>query len=245
MICDIFNDIKDEFIELKNMPYYYALSEGKFNKEDTMRAQLQDLGRSLGCKDLRSIQTAKLIESFNSNIVSYKDYISLLSAIKDEDETHNKQSHLDMRLQIFEGICPKEVLLTVDPLLQVKEANKSFRDIFDRSLLEITATIGAIELWYFPIAEFLESQYLKRGYTQRQVYTYTIHKTADIAHSKIALDFVARHIKSDEERKAVIKSIRDGFRTTMLYDEARYSAAINKDRTFESYLKWKTKDKYS
>lgn len=232
-----FKDIKNKFISLEDLPYYNALSKREFNIEDTMRAQLQDLGRALGCQGLRDIQISKLTNAFNQNIINVNDYKVLLATIKDEDASHNRQSHLDMRLQIFEGICPKDILLNVNPLPQVKRANNCFRDIFNRSLLEITAAVGAIERWYFPVAEFLEEQYLKRGYTSRQVYTYTIHKVADIEHSSVALDFVFRNVKNNKEKQKVIKAVEDAFKTTKIYDEARYIAAKDKQRTFESYLK--------
>ncbi len=161
----------------------------------------------------------------------------MLTTIKDEDATSSRPSHLDIRLQIFGDRYPKETLLTVDPRPEVKEANRLFRLIFtDRSLLEMTAAVGGIEEWYVPIAAMLEDCYLRLGYTTRQVETYSLHKTADRDHSTAAIAFVGKYAHPEREG-AILKSVEDAFSTTSLYDLARFRAATDRTRGFESYLR--------
>ena len=234
---DIIKEIEGMFVNIEQLPYYSSLLKNEFTNQDTMRAQLQDLGRAVGCMGLRNIQIAKLKEEHANGCIQPNDFKRLHEAIIDEDEQNERPSYFDIRLQIFTDKYPKDVLLSVDPLPEVKEANKRFKALFtDRSLVEITAAVGSIEKWYVPVAAMLEKAYLMLGYTPRQVETYTLHKIADVEHSEIALDFVIKYANSREKKDAVLNVVKEGFATTYLYDLARQKAAKDKSRTFESYL---------
>lgn len=220
----------------KSFTYYRDLFNDDFSKEQTMKAQLQDLARSIACRGLREIQLEKLDEAVILGGVTQIDGNILKETILDEFSSENTKSHYDIRLQIFdESNYSKKDLEKVLPLPEAKKATEIFRKIFYKgTLIEITAAIGAIEKWYFPLAKELESQYLSLGYTQSQVATYTLHKEADIDHSRVCYDFIEKYSKLTEEH-LILNAVKQGFKSVILYDEARYRAATS-NLSFENYI---------
>lgn len=209
------------------MPYYSALFAGSFTKDQTMAAQLQDLARSLGCTGLREIQIEKLNSLLRKGCIDLSDSAALMQIIADEFEGENKKSHYAIRLQIFDGSgYTRSLLERVSPLAASRNATSIFRSIFQQSgLLEITAAVGAIERWYAKLAGKLEETYLKLGYSPYQVETYRLHKNADIWHSTTSIRFVEKYLHLTTPEK-VTNSIKEGFESVLLYDEARHEAAL-------------------
>ncbi|MBE9113086.1 hypothetical protein IQ273_27255 [Nodosilinea sp. LEGE 07298] len=232
-IDGLIDSVAPNFLE---MNYYKSLFQGSFSKEQTMKAHLQDLARSLGCIGLREIQLNKLAELVKSETVSHEDAEELREVILDELPSLDRKSHYEVRLQMFEGYGYSEPeLKRVIPLPEAKEATRIFRNIFyNRSLLEITIAVGAIENWYVPLAAELEKCYLGLGYTPYQVATYTLHKQADYEHSKACYKFIDRYSSLLDEN-LLLEAVREGFRSVILYDDARYKAATS-NLPFESYL---------
>ncbi|MGH9560198.1 MAG: iron-containing redox enzyme family protein, partial [Terracidiphilus sp.] len=220
----------------KSLRYYGSLFRGEFSKEDTMKAHLQDLARSVGCQGLRQIQLLALDEFCGEHVVDPVDHEHLREAIEDELPGDERPSHWDVRLQMFEGLgFAKHSLMSVTPLQPANEATSLFRDVFTLSLLEMTAAVGSIELWYVPLASRLFECYRKLGYSDYQLATYSLHATADIGHSSAALAFVDKYSAPDQHAH-LLAAVRQGFKSVILYDEARFAAAMDKARDFEDYL---------
>jgi Iron-containing redox enzyme len=232
-ISELIDSLSPNYLE---MDYYRHLFQDSFSKEQTMKAHLQDLARSLGCLGLREIQLNKLEKLVESEIVSYEDAEELREVICDELPSPNRKSHYEVRLQMFEGCGYSEPQLKrVIPVAEAQEATKIFRNIFhDRSLLEITVAVGAIEKWYVPLAAELEECYLKLGYTPYQVATYTLHKEADEEHSKACYKFINKYSFLLNEY-SLIEAVNEGFKSVIMYDNARYKVATS-DLLFDSYL---------
>lgn len=209
------------------MPYYSALFAGEFTKDQTMAAQLQDLARSLGCIGLREIQIEKLNNLMSKGCIDSSDGAALMEIIADEFEGENKKSHYAIRLQIFDGSgYTRSQLEQVSPLEASRKATSIFRNIFEQSgVLEITAAVGAIERWYAKLAGKLEEAYLNLGYSPYQVETYHLHKNADIWHSTTSIGFVEKYLHLTTPEK-ITQSIKEGFESVLLYDEARHEAAL-------------------
>lgn len=224
-------------LKISELRYYRALFAGEFSYAQTLKAQLQDLARSIACQGLREMQMKLISDWESADRISSSDASDLARTVQDELATDGQPSHLDVRLQIFDGLGYERARLErVRPLPPASEAAAIFRSLFEESgLLEMTAAVGAIEQWYVPIAAKLEDQYLSMGYSKYQVATYTMHKRADISHSKSALSFVDRYAK-EEDRQRIMNAITAGFRSVKLYDEARYLAAIDETVEFADYL---------
>ena len=229
--------MRQEFPAFDDLRYYRLLAQRRWNVQQTMKAHLQDLARSIGCRGLREIQLTKLRDAVMDGEVHATDAADLEEAILDEFPVGDKPSHFDVRLQLFSelGYSAQE-LETVRPLAPTRDATARFRTIFDdRSLLEISAAVGAIELWYVPVARRLEELYLELGYSQYQVATYTLHGHADIYHSATALGFVEHHARQ-EDLPALLSTVRAAFASVRRYDDGRYEAAADDSVTFEAYL---------
>lgn len=222
-LTDMIDAVAPDFYK---MTYYKNLFEGEFTKEQTMKAQLQDFARSIGCQGLREIQLKKLNDAVRLGIINHVDGNELRETILDELSSPSKKSHYEIRLQIFENSGYSEsTLKKVIPLVDAENATKIFRNIFEQhNLLEITAAVGAIEKWYFPLASKLEKCYLKLGYTQSQVETYTLHKQADQEHSRVCYKFIEKYSMLSE-KDVILSAVTEGFRSVILYDDARYTAA--------------------
>jgi len=229
--------LKTHFPPYDSLRYYHGLFRGDFSREDTMRAHSQDLARSVGCLGLREIQIAKLGAFCTCRGVEPKDQLDLRSAIEDELPAAGRPSHLDVRLQMFDNLgLTVDNLMSVLPLPQAVEGTRLFRSIFtDRDLLEITAAVGTIDLWYVPLARLLFESYLSLGYSAHQLATYSLHMDADTHHSSAALSFVEKYVALSEHAQ-VISSIHTGFQSVVLYDEARYAAATDRERHFNSFF---------
>ncbi|MBU1619062.1 MAG: hypothetical protein KJ556_10385 [Gammaproteobacteria bacterium] len=220
----------------KKLPFYKNLFEKRYTKEQTMKSHLQDLARSLGCQGLREIQISKLKDACENGLIEKEDAEKLLDVILDELPAENKKSHLDIRLQMFsESGYSIEQLKKVKPLPEAVAATKIFRDIFEkRNIFEITAAVGAIEKWYVPLAAELESIYLEIGYSSYQVATYSIHKVADQIHSDVCFGFISKYV-DESELVNIIDAVADGFKSVLIYDEARFKAAEG-ELLFGDYL---------
>lgn len=218
--------ILSEFLVPETLPYYRKLFDGGYSFEATMRAHLQDLARSIASRGLREIQLRKLDLLQASNSLAVSDCLSLREVIEDELPGPGRRSHFDVRIQMFSHLgLPVEHLETIQPLPDAAEAARIFRSIFvERELLEITAAVGAIEMWYIPLAERLERTYLALGYSTSQVATYSLHKTADINHSDVAISFVEKYA-DPKEYSRILEAVRLGFESVRLYDVARFKAA--------------------
>jgi hypothetical protein len=230
--------ILSEFPPISDFRYYAALFRGDFSVEQTMKAHLQDLARSIGCRGLREIQLRKLDKYLASNLISQEDCELLRAVIEDELPAPGRPSHFDVRVQMFDHL-PYDIgtLESVVPLPEAVEATRIFRSIFvDCDLLAITAAVGAIEMWYVPLAADLESCYLHLGYTPHQVATYTLHKQADTNHSTAALEFVERYAP-EHFHDDIINAVVAGLRSVRLYDDARYIAATDASRSIADYLR--------
>jgi len=231
------DDIRRKFPPIDSLPFYAALFADQFSIEATMRAQLQDLSRSIGCRGLREIQIHKLDLAKESMTITDSDWRLLRDTIEDELPGPGRASHFDVRLQLFEGLqFSREALETVIPLPQSVEGTRIFRKLFeDRSLLEITAAVGAIEQWYVPLAAQLEAHYLRMGYTQRQVATFALHKEADVQHSETALYFAAKYSQR-ADHAAILEAVDAAFCSVRLYDAARFAAATDNHRGLKDFL---------
>ncbi len=203
-----------------------------------MKAHLQDLARSIGCRGLREIQLTKLHLAQEERSFDENDVEALKAAIEDELPGEGRLSHFEIRLQMFDDLgYSREELETVEPLPESTEATALFRSIFvDRSLLEITAAVGAIEQWYVPVAALLEKIYLGMGYSGFQVATYTLHKSADVHHSHAALSFVDKYAEPSD-LDLIIDAVDAGFRSVRRYDDGRYAAAVDHTRSIADYLR--------
>lgn len=218
--------ILNVFPDFTDLPYYGALAAGTVTYEQSMRAHTQDLARSIGCRGLREIQLEHLNAALEHGNVTRLDASALREAIEDEVTSDPARSHYAVRLQMFANPAVRgQSLEFVRSLAPTRQATEMFRSLFESgSLITMTAAVGAIELWYVPVAERLEQLYLDLGYTPYQVATYTLHKEADVLHSQTALDFVETYVES-EDWPLVIAAVRLGFDSVRLYDEGRLEAA--------------------
>lgn len=235
--ASLLSQIKDRFPPVESLRFYAALFNNEFSYDATIRAHLQDLSRSIGCRGLREIQLKKLALAVRSLDISQVDEQDLRATIEDELPAPGRPSHFDVRLQLFEGLpFSTRHLEKVIPLPQAIEGTQVFRKIFtDRTILDITAAVGAIEAWYVPLAARLASYYLALGYTPHQVATYTLHKDADVAHSETALRFVATY-STAADHDLILDAVETGFRSVALYDEARFAAALDTSRSLEQWF---------
>jgi hypothetical protein len=214
--------------KFEELPYYRALAAGEFTYQQTINAQLQDLGRSIACRGLREMQVAKLWDAASDGRIAIQDLKLLLAAIEDEAGRDSAPSHFEIRLQMFEplGVSVAE-LETVQALPPAREASQIFRALFDLEDVRLTTIgVGAIEHWYVPVASRLFKLYRELRYSDHQLETYSLHAEVDQEHSRTALEFFSKSCDSiDPGALAEVLSL--SFRSVRLYDDARYDAATS------------------
>lgn len=208
------------------LEYYSRLQRNEFSFSQTMRAHTQDLARSVGCRGLRELQLAALVDARMAASFDDVDAAELQAVIEDELPSPGRRSHFDVRAQMFEGTgVGPDCLDRVIALAATSAGITVFCQLFESgSLLEMTAAVGAIESWYVDVARRLERLYLALGYSDTQVETYALHAQADVWHSTAALSFVDKYV-TPSEHAGVVRAVNDGFRSVRLLDEGRLEAA--------------------
>jgi hypothetical protein len=102
--------------------------------------------------------------------------------------------------------------------LVLDRVNADWLEIVERAdVFELLAILGAIEDWYVPVAAFFEAEYRRRGFSGREVETYSVHRAADAWHSNASLSALERH-EGRLDPESLARYVAAAFETARVYD---------------------------
>ena len=192
-MTDIRTLIKDSYPKLDDLPFCKALSDGRFGREEILRAEIVELYRALNTRHkIQSYYKDKLAAAVEAGVIKGSDFDLMEEVIDDEGETEEHIDHLDMRFKLFAG-TPVSRAATLKFNEELDAINNEWMDICrDSNLFEMMAFTAGIEDWYAPLSAFFEEEYRKRGFSEDELELFIVHKEADVDHSEAQFDILER-----------------------------------------------------
>ncbi|MBM3505707.1 MAG: hypothetical protein FJX65_17805 [Alphaproteobacteria bacterium] len=180
---------------IEQMPFCKALREGRFGRQEILRAEIVELYRALKTRsEIQENYKEKLRDALTQGMIKQSDLDTMFDVIDDEGETEGHIDHLDMRFKLFTGtrVSRKSPLRFNADLDAI---NRAWMDICKESdLLTLMTITAAIEDWYAPLSAFFEVEYRKRGFSDDELELFIVHKEADLDHSTAQFEMIDRFL---------------------------------------------------
>ncbi len=231
-MSEVLDTIKSAYPTIDEMPFCAGLRDGKFTREEILRAEVVELYRALNTRGkIQEIYKQKLREANAAGIILDNELSTMEEVIDDEGETEEHIDHLDMRYKLYDGT---NVDNTKKPAFNedLENINNEWMAVCKESdLFTLMAVTAGIEDWYAPMSGFFEDEYRKRGFNEDELELFICHKDADVEHSEAQFDILERnkqHIDI-EKLKVMLKRTFDTSRgyDTMKRKLAEQDVALN------------------
>lgn len=217
--------IQGYYPTIDEMPFCAALRDGRFGREEILRAEIVELYRALNTRHrIQDAYKRKLRQALDRGHIAEADLATMEDVIDDEGETEEHIDHLDMRFKLFTGtaISRKSKLRHDDELEAI---NNEWMEICEQSnLFAVMALTAGIEDWYAPLSAFFEEEYRKRGFSDEELELFIVHKDADVDHSNAQFDILDRN-KAIIDSDYVAKMVQRTFKTSRGYDAVKLRLA--------------------
>ncbi|MDD9904939.1 MAG: hypothetical protein OXT06_15320, partial [Rhodospirillaceae bacterium] len=183
-MSDVADIIKSYYPTIDEMPFCAGLREGKFTRQEILRAEVVELYRALKTRGLIQEEYKKKLREANAAGVILDDELSTMEeVIDDEGETEEHIDHLDMRFKLFVGTSVDQSTFPAFNQ-ELEDINNEWMAVCRESdLFSLMAVTCGIEDWYAPMSEFFEDEYRKRGFNDDELELFIAHKSADVEHS--------------------------------------------------------------
>ncbi len=220
--------VRAQYPKPHEMPFCFALKNGRFGREEILRSEIVELYRALGTRGMiQEIYKEKLRAALAEGVMSKDEVENIEEVIDDEGETEDHIDHLDMRFKLFVGtVVSRKAKLKHDPELQAIN-DEWMRVCKDASLFELMALMAAIEDWYAPVSAFFEDEYRRRGFSDEELELFIVHKGTDIDHSEAQFEVLEKNRARLDEGK-LVKILTRTFNTSRGYDTAKLRLAETK-----------------
>jgi len=217
--------IQSQYPTIEEMPFCAALRDGRFGRNEILRAEIVELYRALNTRErIQSAYKRKLTGAVDEGAITGGDQNTMVEIINDEGETDEHIDHLDMRFKLFVGtpVSRQSSFRRNDDLEAI---NTEWMNICDESsLFELMALTAGIEDWYAPLSAFFEQEYRKRGFSDEELELFIVHKEADVDHSDAQFDILERNRAKFDEAK-IAGMVKRTFKTSRGYDTVKLKLA--------------------
>jgi len=221
--------------KINEMAFMSELTSGKFQREEILRSEVVELYRALDTRQkIQDIYKEKLSDGLKEGIITNEDLSVMQEVIDDEGETHDHIDHLDMRFKLFVGTgigrgkFPKhndELQKINDEWVNIcKEAN----------LWEIMACHCAIEGWYPAVSTMFETEYRKRGFTDKELEIFIAHQGADVEHSDAQYAIMDKNYDKLDPAK-IEQMVKRTFETSKAYEQMKLTLATS-DKPLDQFF---------
>ena len=221
--------------KINDMAFMSELTSGKFQREEILRSEVVELYRALDTRQkIQDIYKEKLSDGLKEGIITNEDLSVMQEVIDDEGETHDHIDHLDMRFKLFVGTgigrgkFPKhndELQKINDEWVNIcKEAN----------LWEIMACHCAIEGWYPAVSTMFETEYRKRGFTDKELEIFIAHQGADVEHSDAQYAILDKNYDKLDPAK-IEQMVKRTFETSKAYEQMKLTLATS-DKPIDQFF---------
>lgn len=221
--------------KINDMAFMSELTSGKFQREEILRSEVVELYRALDTRQkIQDIYKEKLSDGLKDGIITNEDLSVMQEVIDDEGETHDHIDHLDMRFKLFVGTgigrgkFPKhndELQKINDEWVNIcKEAN----------LWEIMACHCAIEGWYPAVSTMFETEYRKRGFTDKELEIFIAHQGADVEHSDAQYAILDKNYDILDPAK-IEQMVKRTFETSKAYEQMKLKLATS-DKPLDQFF---------
>ena len=221
--------------KINEMAFMSELTSGKFQREEILRSEVVELYRALDTRQkIQDIYKEKLSDGLKEGIITNEDLSVMQEVIDDEGETHDHIDHLDMRFKLFVGTgigrgkFPKhndELQKINDEWVNIcKEAN----------LWEIMACHCAIEGWYPAVSTMFETEYRKRGFTDKELEIFIAHQGADVEHSDAQYAILDKNYDKLDPAK-IEQMVKRTFETSKAYEQMKLTLATS-DKPLDQFF---------
>jgi len=221
--------------KINEMAFMSELTSGKFQREEILRSEVVELYRALDTRQkIQDIYKEKLSDGLKDGTITNEDLSVMQEVIDDEGETHDHIDHLDMRFKLFVGTgigrgkFPKhndELQKINDEWVNIcKEAN----------LWEIMACHCAIEGWYPAVSTMFETEYRKRGFTDKELEIFIAHQGADVEHSDAQYAIMDKNYDKLDPAK-IEQMVKRTFETSKAYEQMKLTLATS-DKPLDQFF---------
>ena len=221
--------------KINEMAFMSELTSGKFQREEILRSEVVELYRALDTRQkIQDIYKEKLSDGLKDGTITNEDLSVMQEVIDDEGETHDHIDHLDMRFKLFVGTgigrgkFPKhndELQKINDEWVNIcKEAN----------LWEIMACHCAIEGWYPAVSTMFETEYRKRGFTDKELEIFIAHQGADVEHSDAQYAILDKNYDKLDPAK-IEQMVKRTFETSKAYEQMKLTLATS-DKPLDQFF---------
>ena len=221
--------------KINEMAFMSELTSGKFQREEILRSEVVELYRALDTRQkIQDIYKEKLSDGLKEGIITNEDLSVMQEVIDDEGETDDHIDHLDMRFKLFVGTgigrgkFPKhndELQKINDEWVNIcKEAN----------LWEIMACHCAIEGWYPAVSTMFETEYRKRGFTDKELEIFIAHQGADVEHSDAQYAILDKNYDKLDPAK-IEQMVKRTFETSKAYEQMKLTLATS-DKPLDQFF---------
>lgn len=220
--------VRECYPTIEQMPFCRALRDGKFSRQDILRAEIVELYRALKTRSaIQENYKEKLRRALAAGTIKQTDLDTMYKVIDDEGETEDHIDHLDMRFKLFGGTrVSRSSPLKFDPDLEA--INQAWIGICEESdLLTLMTITAAIEDWYAPLSAFFEVEYRKRGFSDDELELFIVHKAADLDHSTAQFEMIDRFLPTLDVGR-LRSMVERTFMTSKGYDAMKLQLAESK-----------------
>ena len=221
--------------KINEMAFMSELTSGKFQREEILRSEVVELYRALDTRQkIQDIYKEKLSDGLKDGTITNEDLSVMQEVIDDEGETDDHIDHLDMRFKLFVGTgigrgkFPKhndELQKINDEWVNIcKEAN----------LWEIMACHCAIEGWYPAVSTMFETEYRKRGFTDKELEIFIAHQGADVEHSDAQYAIMDKNYDKLDPAK-IEQMVKRTFETSKAYEQMKLTLATS-DKPLDQFF---------
>ncbi len=213
--------IRSAYPTTDEMEFCAGLRDGKFTREEILRAEIVELYRALNTRGMiQEIYKEKLREANEKGVIKDGELSTMEEVIDDEGETEEHMDHLDMRFKLFVGTV---VDRSTWPVFNqdLEDINNEWMTICkETDLFTLMSVTAGIEDWYSPTSKFFEDEYRKRGFNTEELELFIAHQDADIEHSEAQFDILERNIDRIDIPK-VKAMLKRTFDTSRAYDRMK------------------------
>ncbi len=228
--------IRSTYPTMDEMLFCSALKEGRFNREELLKAEVVELYRAIKTRTtIQNIYKDKLRKAVKDGHITEDQLATMEEVIDDEGETDEHIDHIDMRYKLFVGtnINNKSMPKFHEKL---EEVNKEWMAVCqDSDLFYLMAATAGIEDWYAPLAAFFEEQYGKRDFTLDEMELFTCHKEADVCHSEAQFDILEKNRDKLDDKK-LVETCKRTFETSKAYDALKLDFARDNSKSLDDYF---------
>ncbi len=220
-MSSVLDIITSYYPKTDEMEFCAGLRDGKFTREEILRAEVVELYRALNTRGLIQEEYKKKLREANEAGVILEDELSTMEeVIDDEGETEEHIDHLDMRFKLFVGTGVDQ---STYPAFnqELEDINNEWMAVCkEADLFSLMALTCGIEDWYAPMSEFFEIEYRKRGFNDDELELFIAHKSADVEHSQAQLRILERN-KERIDFDRVRTMLERTFATSRGYDRMK------------------------